>query len=194
MRDSLSRFWGREGGKLRSSRAWIAIAGVALGASVAVGGSPVDVQQELAKSPCGQTRPCVYFEYGFGRVLDGFSGTYKRQLAEGGDTTIAFSLPDEDLWEVLALADSVGFFSFPDTVQPRPDLRFTPDPSPDTLRLLICDRDHTVVWYYPIDSSWPQWKGLLRLAESIDKKVESSEEIRELPPPVIAKCAEVVAP
>lgn len=147
--------------------------------------APLTCASSVADSErgCNETAPLVYLEYGFGNVLDGFSGTFTKDLVLDPDTTVVFRLSDEELWRILAKADSVGFFTFPDTVRAHPEMRRVPDPSPDVLRLKVGDRDHTVVWYYPIDSSWPRWESLLVLSGYIRGLVESKEEYKTLPAP-----------
>jgi hypothetical protein len=138
---------------------------------------------QVSGADCDEIVPFVYLEYGFGNILDGFSGTYTKDLVTEPDTTIALSLSERELWRILARADSIGFFSFPDTVHAHPDIDYVPNPGPDMLRLSVGDRDHTVVWYYPIDSSWPHWESLLDLSEFIQVLVKSKEPYMALPPP-----------
>jgi hypothetical protein len=139
----------------------------------------------LSEDPAGQKEVQVlkiYFQYGFQNELDTFVETYQKDLILDGTVRVPFTLNADEQNEILRKALEITFFSFPDTIRRQPGVQFSPDPSPDILRMQYGDKDRRVVWFYPLDANDPHSKQILELMDVIKAVVEAKPEFKILPP------------
>jgi len=134
----------------------------------------------------------VYFRYGLGsgNILDSSHDSFTKDMGGDPDTTIALVLEKEDLERILARAEDVDFFAWPDTVKPDCSdcsLVTIIDPASSyTLRIRAGKKSNEVFWVfnmYPSNRKWGRRFGYaLELGRLIIDLINSREEVKALPP------------
>jgi len=125
----------------------------------------------------------IHLQTGFLDELNTFEGTMTKDLVMDGSITVSFwlSTPAQD--SILERAEQLSFFGLPDTIPVLDGVAIQPDPSPDMLRIRAWDRDHTVVWSYPVDQMNTHAAAVFELSEFIMEIVRQSPVYRSLPEP-----------
>lgn len=123
----------------------------------------------------------IQFQYYFRDELNTFEGTLQKDLVMDGVIKVPFWLSRSEQQAILDKAQAIGFFSFPDTLFREPGIAFSPDPSPDILRIRYQQQEKSVVWFYPMDSRSQFSQRLRELADLIRQSIESKPEYKRLP-------------
>ncbi len=142
-----------------------------------------------ATEPAGVTIPGdsieVVFKWGKNSV-DTVAGKLTKDLIDDGTVTADFVLAAADRQSILAAADSMGFFGFPQHLGEIDAARGGAMTHPcERFRLTITagDDSSTVLWntcsYLPTD----QWRSAMRLGMRIERIVRESATYQALPRP-----------
>ena len=111
-----------------------------------------------------------------------FEGTLVKDLIPG-TVKIPFWFTKREQEIILTKAEDINFFSFPDTLQPEPNVVVTPNLGPEVIRLKIRDKDKTVVSFYPVEDKYKKYiDSFTQLKDLINDIVESKPEYKALPP------------
>ncbi len=124
----------------------------------------------------------IQFEYGFGDLVDTFTGQLTKDLVLDGTVSIPFWLTTAEQEAVLAELEREHFFDLPDTLFQAPGSIIDPDPSPDMLRVQVSGRDKIVIWYYPLLLTNANAETIQHLSATIRGLVEAKAEYKRLPP------------
>ncbi len=125
----------------------------------------------------------ILFQYNFRDEINTFNLTLTKDLILDGTTTISFWLTKSEQDLILSEAMQVGFFTLPDTLPKLQGVSVSPDPSPDVLRIEANGQLKTVVWHYPLDTTYQDTKAIIQLTRTIKNLIESKEQYKRLPPP-----------
>jgi hypothetical protein len=128
----------------------------------------------------------IYFKYGHQNVLDTFENTYQKDLVMDGVFKTKFHLTREEKNEILEKANSINYFSLPDTLKYIPVNGITkmtdPNPGEQILRIKYQQKDKRIIWTYPLNDDYPEVKNLMKLKGFIISIIESKPEYKKLPP------------
>ncbi|MCH7964011.1 MAG: hypothetical protein IH852_08740 [Bacteroidetes bacterium] len=141
-------------------------------------------QNSLIKTDNGNVQ--VYFKYGHKNVLDTFENTYQKDMILDGVIKIRFFLTPEELNQILEKANSINYFSLPDTFKYVPVNGITkitdPNPGEQILRIKYQQKDKRTIWTYPLNDNFPEVKDLMELKDFIISIIISKPEYKKLPP------------
>ncbi len=129
----------------------------------------------------------VYFKYGHKNVLNTFENSYQKDLIMDGVIKDKFYFAPDEENLILNMANSINFFSLPDTFKYVKKVRglileTDPNPGEQILRIKYLDKDKRIIWTYPINEDNPEVKNLIKLNNFIISIIESKPEYKKLPP------------
>jgi hypothetical protein len=128
----------------------------------------------------------IFLKYGFKNKLNTFENTFQKDLVRDGVIKVKFWLTAAEQNKILEKANSVYYFSMPDTFKNvSPDsieVHFNPNPGEQTLRIKYQSNDKTTIWTYPLLENNKQLDDLMELRQFIIGIIESKPEYKNLPP------------
>ena len=128
----------------------------------------------------------IYFKYAFNNELNTFENTYQKDLVMDGVIKVKFRLTEEEQIEILEKADSINYFSLPDTFKYIPVngiiKTIQPNPGEQILRIKYKQEDKKIIWTYPLNDNNPKVKDLMELKDFIISIIELKSEYKKLPP------------
>jgi hypothetical protein len=124
----------------------------------------------------------VNLKYEYADEVNTFENYLKKDLVQDGvaDTTFAFT--KEQKYQILNLANEVGFFEMPERIKSTVDYEQNPSPGEQMLRIKFDEWDHTVKWNVPLGDSEPE-KNIKKLSYFIINIIIDSPEYNALPKP-----------
>ncbi len=142
-------------------------------------------------SACNRTSPSerskdrtvqVHLHYGKYSDVNTFDSTLVKDLIPG-TVKIPFSFTNQEQEMILAKAESLDFFSYPDTLRRKPNVFVYPDLGPETIRLKNGNREVTVVSFWSVDDYYLKYfDGFQQLEKIINDIVMAKPEYKALPP------------
>ena len=129
----------------------------------------------------------IYFKYGHKNVLNTFENTFQKDMVLDGVIKIKFYLTPEEQNQILIKANSINYFSLPDTFKYIPVngvIKETdPNPGEQILRIKYHQRDKRIIWTYPLNDDFPKVKDLIELKNFIISIITSKPDYKKLPAP-----------
>lgn len=98
----------------------------------------------------------VHFRYFNGDEINTFTGKVIKDLIPGKDSTSLWYTLEEQMM-ILSMADSINFFSFPDTIKHSKDHFVQPYFGPAKLRIKFGNKDKTVVICSPCSNEFIEY-------------------------------------
>jgi hypothetical protein len=127
----------------------------------------------------------IYFKYSFKNELNTFENTYQKDLVLDGVIKVKFWLTAEEQNRILEKANSINYFSLPDTFkyisQDSITVSINSNPGEQILRIKYQMNDKTTLWTYPLLENDTQFNDLLELRQFIITIIESKPEFKKLP-------------
>ena len=138
--------------------------------------SPVEPENQFVQ---------IYFKYGFKNELNTFKNTFQKDLVMDGVIKVKFWLTAVEQNSILEKANSINYFSMPDTFKyiSKDSIMVSIDPNPgeQILRIKYKTKDKTTIWTYPLVENNNQFNDLLELRQFIITIIESKPEYKKLP-------------
>lgn len=103
-----------------------------------------------------------------------------------GVIKVRFLLTPEEQNKILEKANSINYFSLPDTFKyvPVNGMKITePNPGEQILRIKYQHKDKKIIWTYPLNDNFPEVKDLMELKDFIISIIISKPEYKKLPSP-----------
>ncbi len=124
----------------------------------------------------------VQLNHGFRDVVNTFDGTLTKDLVLDGTRTVPFWFTTAEQHLIISELQRAGFYELPDTIPQIPDVRISPNPGPQLLRVQADQGQKTVVWLLPPDQTNGNGEAIQQLASVIMAIVEAKPEFKQLPP------------
>lgn len=124
----------------------------------------------------------VHLKYEYADEVNTFENYLKKDLVQAGVADTTFSFTKEQKYEILQLANEVGFFDMPNVIESTALYEQNPSPGHQLLRIKYEDWDHTVKWNVPMGKTELEQK-IKKLSYFIINIVIDSPEYKALPKP-----------
>ncbi len=127
----------------------------------------------------------IHFRYGFRDELNTFENYFRKDLVRDGVMEIDFWLTRNEQSEILHRAESLGFFTMPDSIIVEAPVVVAPNPL-QSLRIQSNGSDNTVVWHYIVEEFRgdlaDHFESIQELSRTIREIIELKPEYTSLPP------------
>jgi hypothetical protein len=137
--------------------------------------SPVGPEEQFTK---------ILFQYNFKNELNTFDCTFQKDLIINGVVKVNFWLTAEEQNSIVQKAETLGFFSMPDSILNSAPIMIMPS-SNTFLRIKTETSDHSVFWDYVFEEFQPDlyedYLKLTELSRFIQQVIEAKREYQKLP-------------